>query len=209
MLIAITSDIHNNSANLKKVLDYCNSKKIGTMICCGDLASLETLDFLNDNFPGEIFYCFGNMDDGQMKTEVFKNPSPLLPLKKGERIISSFACLPARQGKRGREDLKNVQQARELCRYKHTQIFKNHGEIKIAGKSIAFVHYPDIAKKLAESGKYDFVFYGHTHKPWEETAGKCKMLNPGNVANELYPPTFAVWETENDKFELVRVNDLK
>ena len=208
MQVAITSDIHNNLANLKKVLDYCNSKKIGTMICCGDLASLETLDFLNDNFAGEIFYCFGNMDDGQMKTEVFKNPSPLLPLKKGERITSPFACLPARQGKRGRGNLKNVQVI-ESCKYKNTLIFKKHGEIKMAGKSIAFVHYPDIAKKLAKSGKYDFVFYGHTHKPWEETAGKCKMLNPGNVANELYPPTFAIWNTENDKFELVRVNELK
>jgi len=228
MQVAITSDIHNNLANLKKVLDYCNSKKIGTMICCGDLASLETLDFLNDNFAGEIFYCFGNMDDGQMKTEVFKNPSPLLPLKKGERITSPFACLPARQGKRGRGNLKNVQVI-ESCKYKNTLIFKNHGEIKIAGKSIAFVHYPDIAKKLAESGKYDFVFYGHTHKPWssfvstdakamadkktsedkEENINGCLMLNPGNVANELYPPTFAVWKTENDKFELVKVNDLK
>jgi len=202
MQVAITSDIHNNLANLKKVLDYCADKKIRLMVCCGDLASLETLDFLNDNFSGEIFYCFGNMDDGQMKMRIFKNPSSLLPLKKGERIIS-----PLRKGGL-KEDFKNIQQSHALGRYKNTLVFKNHGETKIDEKSIAFVHYPDDAKELAESGKYDFVFYGHTHKPWEEEIGKCKILNPGNIANEIYPPTFAIWNTEDDKFKLVRVNEL-
>jgi putative phosphoesterase len=63
MLIAIISDIHDNIPNLKKALDYCMLNKIEKIICCGDLASLETLDFLNDNFGGEIFYTFGNMDN--------------------------------------------------------------------------------------------------------------------------------------------------
>ncbi len=220
MLVAITSDIHNNLANLKKVLDYCADKKIhpvksrktgaaspqfngvNIMICCGDLASLETLDFLNDNFSGKIFYCFGNMDDEQMTS-----------LQRGHPERSE-ACLPARQGSRinnasvlSNKILHCVQNDAE--KYKNTLVFKNHGEIKIAGKSVAFVHYPNMAKKLAESGKYDFVFYGHTHKPWEEMIGQCKVLNPGNVANEVYPPTFAIWNTENDKFELVRVNELE
>jgi len=175
MLVAITSDIHNNLANLKKVLDYCNSKKIRVMICCGDLASLETLNFLNDNFSGEIFYCFGNMDDGHFNILTSKHLS-----------ISS----------------------NNPSEYRNSKIFRSFGELNIDGKAVAFVHYPDKAKELAKSGKYDFVFYGHTHKPWEETIGQCKMLNPGNVANELYPPTFAIWNTENNEFELVRVNEL-
>jgi len=179
MLVAITSDIHNNLANLKKVLDYCNSKKIRKMICCGDLASLETLDFLNDNFSGEIFYCFGNMDDDQMD----------------QAFLSA----------RGEMSLKDREMGKK---YKNTLVFRKYGEIKIADKAIAFVHYPDKAKRLAESGKYKFVFYGHTHKPWEETIGKCKMLNPGNVAGEIYLPTFAVWNTENNKFELIRIHNL-
>ena len=181
------------------------------MICCGDLASLETLDFLNDNFSREIFYCFGNMDNDQL-TNLVGHPEH----SEGSRMNTASALkngilLPPR---RNQNDIK---------KYKHTQIFKNYGEIKIAGKSIAFVHYPDKVRKLVESEKYDFVFYGHTHKPWEETyelsasanasarrgQKKCVMLNPGNIANELYPPTFAIWNTENDKFELVRVNELK
>lgn len=167
MPIAIISDIHNNEVNLKKVLDYCRENKIEKIICCGDLASKETLDFLNDNFSGEIFYTFGNLDNDQ-----------LLDFEKNTE-------------------------------YKNTKIFKDFGETEIEDKKIAFVHYPEVAKKLALTKKYNFVFYGHTHKPWMEKIENCLVLNPGNVAGEIYPPTFAAWNTEDGKFELIKVHDLK
>jgi putative phosphoesterase len=168
MFIAIISDIHNNEVNLKKVLDYCGREKIGTIICCGDLASLETLDFLNENFSGEIYYTFGNMDNDYLKSYSFENNQ-----------------------------------------YKKTKIFKEYGEAEIDDKKIAFVHFPKIAQELAETKKYDFVFYGHTHKPWEEIIGNCKMLNPGNVTGQFYLPTFAVWNTEDGNFKLIRIHELK
>lgn len=190
MKIAIISDIHNNTVNLKKVLDYCGRGKIGTIICCGDLASKDTLDFLCDNFSGTVHYTFGNMDEGQLR----------------DVITWTF----------------------DVQVYKNVTLYKNFGELDVvagpllrsvpaATRKIAFVHFPDVAKKLCMTGKYDFVFYGHTHKPWsseasaKETRGskKCTMLNPGNVAGDIYPPTFAVWETENNKFELVRIHDLR
>jgi hypothetical protein len=174
MQIAITSDIHNNEVNLDKVLHYCSEQKITTLICCGDLASKEVLDLMNDNFAGVIYYTLGNADYTELR------------------------------------ELDSVE------KYRNTFMFKNFGEAKIDGKSIAFVHFPREAKKLAESGKYNFVFHGHTHKPWvssaEATADrgkKCTMLNPGNVAGEIYLPTFAVWNTENDNFKLLRIHDLK
>lgn len=167
MRIAIISDVHNNTTNLKKVLGYCAKNGLKTIICCGDLASLETLDFLNANFSGETYYTFGNMDDGQLQ---------------------------------GFESAEHYQQ---------TKIFKKFGEATIAGQKIAFVHYPNMAKELCQTGKYSFVFYGHTHKPWTEKIDDCILLNPGNVAGEIYPPTFAVWNTENNKFELIRVHELK
>jgi hypothetical protein len=166
MKIAIISDVHNNETNLKKVLNYCGREKISALICCGDLASMETLDFLCDNFSGEVFYTFGNMDNGQ---------------------LCDFEFVPE---------------------YKNAKIFQNFGETEINKKKIAFVHFPDKAKKLCGAGKYDFVFFGHTHKPWVEKIENCTLLNPGNVAGEIYPPTFAVWNTENDKFDLIRIHSL-
>lgn len=69
-------------------------------------------------------------------------------------------------------------------------------------KKIAITHYPGKARELAETRKYDLVFYGHTHKPWEEKAGNCRMINPGEVAGQLYKPTFAIYDTATDKLEL-------
>lgn len=167
MRIAIISDIHNNEVNLQKVLDYCGKNKIEKIICCGDLASMETLDFMNDVFSGTIYYVFGNMDNEQLRNyELSQN-------------------------------------------YRNTKIYRNFGEAEIENRKVAFVHFPKEAKELAESGKYNFVFYGHTHKPWTEKIGNCIMLNPGNITGDFYPPTFAVWDTENDKLGLVRVHELK
>lgn len=183
MLVAIISDVHNNTVNLEKVLNYCKNNEISTIICCGDLASEETSDFLNDNFDGTIYYTFGNMDN--------------------EQLLQTFS--PA--------------QGEGAKKYRNTYLFKNFGEVEIENKNIAFVHFPEVARELCESGKYDFVFYGHTHKPWsafvktsadkEEPNKGCAMLNPGNVAGEIYLPTFAVWNTENDKFQLIRIHNLK
>jgi len=167
MKIGIISDVHNNEVNLKKVLSYCNNNEIKIIICCGDLASEETLNFLNDNYNGAIHYTFGNMDNDQLRNFEFTG------------------------------------------RYKNTRLYQNIGEVEIEGKKIAFVHFPEIARKLCETGKYDFVFYGHTHKPWEEMIGKCKMLNPGNVAGEIFLPTFAIWESDKDNFKLQRIHEIQ
>ena len=168
MKIAIVSDIHDNIPNLMKVLDYCRENNIEKIICCGDLASIETLDYLNDNFAREIFFVFGNMDNEYLKNYPFKNNQ-----------------------------------------YKNTKIFKYFGETEIENRKIAFVHFPREAKELCETGKYDFVFHGHTHKPWTEIINNCTLLNPGNIANQIFPPTFAAWNVDQNKFDLIRINDLK
>jgi putative phosphoesterase len=164
--IAIISDTHDNEMNLKKVLNFCAQKEIDTIICCGDLTSQETLDFLNDHFLGTIHYTFGNADNDQLRNLEF------------------------------------------LQEYKKTKIYSNFGKTEIADKKIAFVHFPEKAKELAMTNQYDFVFYGHTHKPWTEKIGKCVLLNPGTVAGTFSLPTFAAWNIENDHFDLIRINDL-
>ncbi len=174
MKVAIISDVHNNEVNLKKVLDYCEREDIETIICCGDLASDGTLEYLSENFSGTVHFTFGNMDNDQ---------------------------------------LRNFESAKK---YKKIILYSNYGEVEVDKKKVAFVHFPDIARDLCKKEKYDFVFYGHTHKPWVSSAKasddqrkKCIMLNPGNVAGEIYPPTFAVWDTKNDTFTLVRVHSLR
>ncbi|TSC95226.1 MAG: phosphodiesterase, MJ0936 family [Parcubacteria group bacterium Licking1014_1] len=80
------------------------------------------------------------------------------------------------------------------------------GQVKIA-----ITHKPKPAKKLAESGRYDLIFYGHTHKPclarrsFSKGGGRkkeCLLINPGELAGQFYKPTFAVYDTDIDKLEL-------
>lgn len=84
----------------------------------------------------------------------------------------------------------------------NAQIFEKFGEINLDEKRIAFTHYPKPAKELAKSGKYDLVFYGHTHKPWEEKISECRLVNPGETAGQYLKSTFAVYDTETGKLEL-------
>lgn len=90
----------------------------------------------------------------------------------------------------------------EYNKINKVKIVKDIFETEVSGKKIALVHFPEAARKLAESGRYDLVFYGHTHKPWLEQMGDCKLVNPGELAGQRFKPTFAIYETGTDKLEL-------
>jgi uncharacterized protein len=79
-------------------------------------------------------------------------------------------------------------------------------DIEISGKKIAFCHSPESARVLAARQKYDFVFYGHTHKPWEERIGRTELVNPGNLAGLFYRATLAVCDLKTGKLELKILN---
>lgn len=78
----------------------------------------------------------------------------------------------------------------------------DQGEIKIDKSTIGFVHYPKVAREMAASGRYDYVFYGHTHAPWQEKVNGCQLVNPGTLAGLFNKATFAVFDTKTNKLEL-------
>lgn len=92
--------------------------------------------------------------------------------------------------------------SKKVVNLKHVKYYGDLAEIELDKKKIAFIHYPDEAKKLASSGKYDLVFYGHSHKPWEEKVGTTRLINPGTLAGLFYKATFAVYNTTTEKLEL-------
>ena len=75
-------------------------------------------------------------------------------------------------------------------------------EVLVDDKKVFMNHYPEVAKKAAKSGNYDLVFYGHTHKPWEEKVGKCRLVNPGELAGQRFKACFAIYDTQTEKLEL-------
>jgi putative phosphoesterase len=80
--------------------------------------------------------------------------------------------------------------------------WENEGKLKLNGKSIAIVHNDRTARALAGEGKYDYVFYGHTHTPWEKMVGKTILLNPGEVTGQFGPASFAILDLSTMKAQL-------
>lgn len=54
--------------------------------------------------------------------------------------------------------------------------------LNIDRKRIIVVHEPYIVNELAESGHFDIVIYGHTHKPDVRKVKDTLVINPGKVA---------------------------
>lgn len=84
--------------------------------------------------------------------------------------------------------------------------FLEYGVVNLAGKKIAFCHYDHLAKKLAGTNKFDIIFYGHNHTPWEEKVGKSVLLNPGEIASQFGKSTFAIYDLKSLRAELILLN---
>jgi putative phosphoesterase len=86
--------------------------------------------------------------------------------------------------------------------------FKNFGQAKIDGLNIGFCHHKETAASQCKNGKFDFVFYGHTHKPWLQSVGACFLANPGNLSGTFYKATFAILDTKTKNLSLKIVDRL-
>lgn len=93
--------------------------------------------------------------------------------------------------------------------HKQVAVFENIGEANIFGKKIAFCHYPDMAETLAKSKKYDAIFYGHDHRPWEKKIYSVHLLNPGTLAGIFSRPTFALYDLKSFRGELMLIESLE
>jgi putative phosphoesterase len=82
------------------------------------------------------------------------------------------------------------------------------GDIVLDDQRFIVNHYPERARMLAQSEKPEFSLYGHTHKPWEELVGDCRLVNPGTLAGLFQLATFALYDTQTKKLELKLVEQL-
>ena len=105
-------------------------------------------------------------------------------------------------------DQYSMLKAKEERKLPNVKFHGDFGELEIEKKKIAFCHKLLPAQGLAASGKYDLVFYGHDHRPWEEKVGKCRLVNPGTLAGMFNKATFAVYDSKTDKLELKLVEKL-
>lgn len=226
MKIAILSDSHDNIPNIEKALKWINKEGIKTIIHCGDLCAPGVLNkVILPNYKGEIHLVNGNVGDPDKLEEMakeFKNvhvynwhySSSVRKMTKKTGII--MGCGEITIPSHSEAQPKNLSKTRSFAKAQDDNV------------KIAFTHSPSIAQELAETGKYDYVFYGHTHRPWIEemrinadvinTADQrgnnisvnqqknqrksAFLVNPGTLAGMFYKATFAVLDTETGKLGL-------
>jgi len=76
------------------------------------------------------------------------------------------------------------------------------------GKKIFISHYDDLAKPMAESGRYNAVFFGHNHIVSKEQVGKCHLVNPGEIcAQKSGKATMAIYDTEDNSVDLITLEN--
>lgn len=181
MKIAICADSHDNMKNISQFIEFCNLNKYEIILHCGDWCSDLTINYFKENFKGKIYGVFGNAHTG---------------------------------GEWQADDLKK----------NNLKIEEDRLELEVDGIKMAITHKPEAAKVLAETGKWNMVWYGHNHKPWSEKIINPKnqtpnaeeqglfketyMVNPGTLAGIYYRASFATYDTETRKLELIVLDQL-
>ncbi len=77
------------------------------------------------------------------------------------------------------------------------------GELTYERIRISFIHDPRIAKRLARSGDYDLVCFGHTHLWHLEKTSSSLLLNPGSILGNKEPAGWALVDTNTLDIEHV------
>jgi len=89
----------------------------------------------------------------------------------------------------------------------HVTLHGQLAELKAGGRKIALNHYPDIARRLAESSAYDAVFSGHDHKRYIHQTGRTLWANPGEIMGRYGVVSFGIYDTGDNSFRHVIVKE--
>ena len=174
MRIIILSDSHDNIVRLKHVIGFASTLGASAIIHCGDWNTPLAVK----QFEGvkiPVYGVLGNADiDPEVKVKMQK--SKINPDMIGVKYEKDFL------------------------------------EIELGGKKIGICHYPPSPVGLPgqalqyalESGKYDLLVHGHTHKRGMWHKGTTLLVNPGALQKTL-EPSFAVYDTEANKVEIIDV----
>lgn len=90
---------------------------------------------------------------------------------------------------------------------KHVHLHAVYNELEVGGRKIAMIHYPEPALRIAQSGQFDLVCYGHNHTKHAERISDCWLVNPGEIMGMNGEPTWGLYDCEGHTFELIGIGD--
>lgn len=91
-----------------------------------------------------------------------------------------------------------------LCRvasgFSHVSLHGHYAELTLGGRQIALFHYPDVARRIAQSAQFDAVFSGHDHQSYLHAIGRTLWANPGEIMGRFGKPSFGLYDTALHQF---------
>jgi putative phosphoesterase len=79
-------------------------------------------------------------------------------------------------------------------------------DLKLGSRKIFVTHGHMISRlrKAVESGEYDYVFHGHTHRFKDEKIGNTRLINPGALGGKkVEDRSFAVLDLESGELRRI------
>ncbi len=91
---------------------------------------------------------------------------------------------------------------RVASQFDHLSLHGIYHEGEHGGRRYALIHYPEPARRIAQSGQFDLVCYGHNHlQNWEEI-GDTFLVNPGEVFGLMQgAPSWGLYDCRQHKFK--------
>lgn len=84
--------------------------------------------------------------------------------------------------------------------FDHVTLHGIYAELTVSGREVALIHYPEPARRIAQSGQFDLVCYGHDHVKHDEQIRNCHLVNPGEVMGRLGSATWGLYDAETHTF---------
>lgn len=86
------------------------------------------------------------------------------------------------------------------AKHPHITLHGIYAEIEASGRQLAMIHYPEPARRIAQSGLFDLVVYGHNHQKHveeitKETGTLGILANPGELLGMNGAPTWGLYDT--------------
>jgi putative phosphoesterase len=180
MRVGIISDTHDRTASVKAAVALMHERDVGCVIHCGDIETVETVRLFVD-LP--THFVLGNWDGDW---------------------IAGVNCGLAPRAPDGRK--RDASRLRQAIVEIGAKLHEPWGELELAGRHIAWVHGNDrpLLTELEQSGCYDYLFYGHTHRAERHRTGRTLVINPGAMF-KVSPMTLAILDLQSGEAESVVV----
>jgi putative phosphoesterase len=86
-------------------------------------------------------------------------------------------------------------------------LHEHFGKLEIEGTKIAWTHgdHKRLFRELEQCGKFDYLFYGHSHQAEQHRTGPTLVVNPGAL-HRARPKTFVILDTSKGSLESIIVD---